>query len=126
MKFIPFSSRQFEPAAHEDSSNPGVLKKVLQKRDEVIQGRVQMINWALLPAGKSFRAHYHEDMDEIFILVSGSTDMKVNEKEFTLQKGDTVVVEMKEIHSMHNAGTVDIEYIVVGVTRETGGKTIVV
>ena len=52
----------FVPASHEDSEVPGVLKKVLLRKDDFIDGKVQMLNWALLPVGRSFSPHYHQDM----------------------------------------------------------------
>lgn len=115
----------FLPASHEDMSNPGVFKKVLLVKDEITKGRIQMINWALLPKDKSFRAHYHEDMDEIFILVSGKVMMRVDKEEEKMNKGDFVLVPMNSIHKMTNISEADVEYIVIGVTRELGGKTVV-
>jgi len=35
MKKISQSQRQWEPAAHEDPKDPGVLKKVILKHDEI-------------------------------------------------------------------------------------------
>jgi mannose-6-phosphate isomerase-like protein (cupin superfamily) len=124
MKIVRSTDLNFVPASHEDPKNPGVLKKVLFAREDIISGRPQMINWASLPAGKSFASHYHEDMDEIFILVSRVVRMKVQTEVFELQKGDAVVVEMGEVHTMKNPTEFDVEYIVVGITRDQGGKTI--
>jgi mannose-6-phosphate isomerase-like protein (cupin superfamily) len=124
MKLVRGADLSFIPASHEDPKNPGVLKKVLLERKDLVSGHVQMVNWASLPAGKSFASHYHEDMDEIFIVVSGTVRMKVQSEVFELQKGDAVVVEMGEVHTMKNVTNRDVEYIVVGITRDTGGKTI--
>ena len=58
MRIIRGSEIDFVPASHEDAKQPGVLKRVLATREELLDGRVQMINWASLPAGSSFRPHH--------------------------------------------------------------------
>jgi mannose-6-phosphate isomerase-like protein (cupin superfamily) len=126
MKLQRGKDLSFIPASHEDPRDPGVMKKILLSKQDIIKGRVQMINWALLPPGKSFRLHYHEDMDEIFILTSGRAVMIVNDEEMEMEKGDTVVVPMESNHKMWNKTETDVEYIVIGVTTEKGGKTVVV
>ena len=71
MRQILFGDQEFVAAGHEDPTNPGVWKKVLFRKDDLQLGRIQMINWARLPAGNTFAAHYHEDMQEIFIVLTG-------------------------------------------------------
>ena len=85
----------------------------------------EMINWSFLPRGKSFRSHYHEDMQEIFILVQGEARMTVDNEKVDLHKGDAVLVPIGSIHIMENVGKNDIEYIVVGVSKTGRGKTVV-
>lgn len=126
MKFIPADNRPFEPASHELRENPGVWKRVIASRDELLAGQVQMINWVKLPVGSSFRAHYHEDMEEMFIVVDGLATMKCGDDEVNLGPGDTVVVAPREVHVMWNRGDRDVQYIVVGITLGQNGKTVVV
>lgn len=126
MRLVRSEEIQFIPASHEDPNRPGVLKRVLATKDEMLDGRPQMINWALLPVGSTFRLHYHEDMEESFIIVKGSAEMRVNGKAHKLNPGDMLVVSPLEKHDMSNVGDVDVEYIVIGVSLGTGGKTVVV
>jgi mannose-6-phosphate isomerase-like protein (cupin superfamily) len=114
------------PASHEDPSRPGVLKRVLATRDDLLSGRVQMINWAVLPIGASFRAHYHEDMEETFVMLRGQAAMRVADASVTLGPGDSIQIAPREIHTMINTGSEDVEYLVVGISLGQGGKTIVV
>ncbi len=125
MKIIRSGQLQFIPASHEDPKAPGVLKKVLLQRDDFVDGKVRMINWALLPAGKSFRAHYHEDMEEVFIILKGMAMIRIDKEEAVLEKEDVVVVPIGKVHEMKNIGEEDIEYIVVGISEGKGGKTVV-
>ena len=124
MKVINSSELTFIPASHEDPDDPGVLKKILVGAADVIEGKLQMINWALLKTGKAFRAHYHQDMDEIFIVLSGQSRLTVKEKSIELKRGDTVVIPAGAVHRMENTGDKDVEYLVVGISAGKGGKTI--
>jgi mannose-6-phosphate isomerase-like protein (cupin superfamily) len=126
MRLIRATDQPFVPASHEDPQRPGVLKRVILTKDEVLDGRVQMINWARLPAASSFRAHYHEDMEEAFMIVAGRCVMDVDGNRYDLGPGDTLVVAPHEIHAMYNPGSVQVEYIVVGVSLGRNGRTIVV
>lgn len=126
MRFIPKSAGKFVPASHEDPTNPGVLKKVLATKPTLIDGQVQMINWALLPKESAFQAHYHEDMQEIFILVAGEAEMTVGEQRCRATPGDTIIVEPREVHTMRNVGNTDVEYVVLGISCQQGGRTVVV
>ena len=87
---------------------------------------VQMVNWAKLPVGNCFAAHYHEDMEEIFVIVHGVARMVVGEETAILRHGDTVLVAAREVHQMWNHGEEDVEYLVVGIAAGTGGQTVVV
>jgi mannose-6-phosphate isomerase-like protein (cupin superfamily) len=85
-----------------------------------------MVNWALLPTGKAFRAHYHQDMQEVFILLKGNAKMTVDKEQAEITKGDAVVVPIGSAHKMENIGTEDVEYVVFGITEGRGGKTMLV
>jgi mannose-6-phosphate isomerase-like protein (cupin superfamily) len=126
MHIIRGNDIKFVPASHERPDEPGVLKRVLVHAEDIINGRVQMINWALLPAGNSFQAHYHEDMQEIFILVQGRTQISIEDETGELNTGDAVFIPVAAVHTMHNPHAEDAAYIAIGITQGRGGKTVVV
>ncbi len=134
MNFVPASASGFVPASHEDPKNPGVLKRVIATHQDFQAGQVQMLNWAQLPVGSSFQPHYHEDMQEVFVLLSGVVAMSIrqancsdsSEECITMRPGDTVIIDPTEIHQMQNIGDVVAEYIVFGISSQKGGKTVVV
>jgi mannose-6-phosphate isomerase-like protein (cupin superfamily) len=126
MKKITFKKLAFIPASHEDKTDPGSLKKVFFTfADFPPNSRLQMINWAKLPVGKSFNSHYHEDMDEVFIILSGKVKIETGGEEEILEVGDAVFIPMKEIHKMENIGEKDVNYLAIGVSLGKGGKTVV-
>ncbi len=126
MRVIRAKDQAFVPASHEDPRQPGVLKRVIATRDELLDGRPQMVNWARLPAGSSFRAHYHEDMEEMFILVRGEAEMTVDGVPVRLAAGDSVAVSPREVHQMRALAQEDVEYIVLGISLGQNGRTVVV
>jgi mannose-6-phosphate isomerase-like protein (cupin superfamily) len=126
MKIIHAADRAFVPASHEDPRAPGVWKKVLFQQDAFQAGRVQMVNWARLPRGQSFAAHYHQDMQEVFVIVQGTARMTVGSEAVELGRGDAILIEPGEVHKMHNRGEADVEYVVLGVASGQGGRTVVV
>lgn len=126
MKYISGSDLPFIPSSHEDPQNPQVIKKVLLEKLDLMPGRVQMVNWAQLKPHASFNPHYHEDMAEVFLIIEGSVEMTINKEKIILERGDAVVVEPGEIHTMYNPSDNPIEYIVFGISEDKGGKTVVV
>ena len=80
----------FVPASHENPLDPGVWKKVLFPQADLQSGVVQMVNWARLPAGKRFAAHYHEDMQEIFVILQGEAHLQVGADRVVMRRGDAV------------------------------------
>lgn len=126
MKIVRGSDLSFVPASHEDKLNPGVLKKVILRRDDIPKGRIQMINWSRLPKGKSFKPHYHEDLIETFIILNGKARITVSSEEAELGQGDSVIIPAMAVHAMTNISDTDMEYIAIGVATGEGGKTVTV
>jgi len=126
LRTIRSTDRAFAPAGHEDPQNPGVWKKVLLEKADFQAGHVQMVNWARLPGGNSFAPHYHEDMQEVFVIVEGTAELTVGTETVTLERGDAVLIDSHEVHRMSNSGPGDVEYVAIGISRGTGGKTVVV
>lgn len=126
MKVIRFKDLKFIPASHENPKDPGALKKVLLKRDDIPSGRIQMINWAKIPVGKTFKPHYHERMIEVFIIMSGKVKAKIDKEEAILEKGDMVIAMEGQTHTMENLSDDDVEYFAMGIVTSEGGKTVIV
>ncbi len=124
-KIVKYAYIPFVPASHEDKNDPGSLKKVLFSVFDISsEVKIQMINWARILKGKSFNAHYHEDMDEIFIIINGQVRLKVKDEEFTMEIGDAVYIPQKYVHQMTNLSPFDVDYIALGLGRGKGGKSV--
>ncbi len=125
MKVVRGSEIEFVAASHEDQSRPGVLKRVLATNADLLRGQVMMVNWANLPYGSEFQNHYHEDMQEVFIMLGGPVVMTVDGDRTELMAGDAIVIDPREAHKMENASGGDVQYIVFGISLEEGGQTVV-
>jgi len=124
MKLIRSKDVPNVPASHEDSKDPGVLKKVMLKFGELRVGIISMVNWATIPPHKSFQNHYHEDMQEIFIMLDDGAEAYINGKKIELYKGDVMVVDPRETHEMKNITDKPLEYVVFGVAGSKNGKSV--
>ena len=95
MQVVRGSEIELVPASHEDPKNPGVLKRVLATKSDLIRGQVQMVNWSLLPKDSGFQSHYHQDMQEVFIMLGGPVEMRVGDETLQLQAGDAILIDPK-------------------------------
>lgn len=118
MNIIHLSDIPKVPASHEDPKDPGVLKQVLLRRDDIPTGRIQMVNWATIPPGKSFRLHRHENMTEICVVLEGDAEVQIGNKKYLVHRGDTFVIPNSSLHSMRNLGAEPVVYLVIGVVCE--------
>ena len=126
MKIFRLKDLKWISASHEHPHSPSVWKKVLLKKGDLLEGRVQMMNWCRMEPGKASRAHYHEDMEEIFIILRGQAKMIVHGEEAEMGQGEAVVIPPREVHEMKNIGGQDLEYLAVGISQGKGGQTVVV
>ncbi len=126
MKIIRLKELEWVPASHEDLQAAAVLKKVMVEKGDLIEGRLQMINWCRLKVGRGFQPHYHEDMEEIFILLRGETRFRIRDEEADLKEGELVIVPPFFNHEMKNTGQEAAEYLAIGISQGKGGRTVVV
>lgn len=126
MKIVHTTDIETQPASHEDPGAPAVLKKVMLRNQDLIPGNLQMINWSILLPGKTFRGHFHDNMEEVFIIVKGRAKIMVDEEETEITDGDVVVIPVGSVHSMENPGQDNVDFISLGIAPGKRGKTIVV
>lgn len=62
------------------------------------------MNFALVRfrPGEDFQAHYHNVMEEDFFILEGKVDIVVDGVKHTLNAGDLIHVEPKEVHYLIN------------------------
>ena len=125
MKYMQLAKLEWIAAGHENPSSPGVIKKVLLNRFDELNGKLMMLNYAMIKPGESFNEHYHNGMDEVFVIVCGNAIMRIESEVVKMSKGDMMLVHAGETHKMYNMGHVDLEYIVFGVAGNRDVETVV-
>lgn len=119
MKKINASSLLWVPATHEDSTDPGVLKKVIVTHDEVDPAsELMMVNLCKVPVGKTHKAHSHRTMEEIFYFTAGEGEVRIEEEIESVRPGDRIIVPATSVHQVKNTGDVELEYIGIGIALD--------
>ena len=126
MQIFRSADLALEPAAHENPRDPGCLKKILVRRADIPDGRLQMINWVVLKPQRAFEAHYHEKMTEIFIVLSGRAAIQVDAEKDLLMEGDAAVIPPRHVHTMTALDGQAVHYLAMGIVHGDGGRTVVV
>ena len=115
------------PASHEDVNDPGVLKKVLFTHESLADGRVQMINWSVLKNGRSFSRHYHEKMEEIFVVFAGEATILIGDTpSLVVRTGDAIRIPAGMPHKMRASDAGDVSYLAIGILTGNDGRTVVI
>jgi quercetin dioxygenase-like cupin family protein len=109
MKIVSLAGVPEEGVSH----NPEILKQVLLRRGDV--PHLTNFSRSRLAPGQTASAHAHADMFEVFLVLSGSALMRVDEGEHRLEEGSCVVVEPGEAHEIKNAGASELVLLYFGV-----------
>jgi mannose-6-phosphate isomerase-like protein (cupin superfamily) len=81
----------------------------------------------MLPPGTSTGPHLHEEVTEAYFVLSGQGRVTVwNEgsgKEVAaIHEGDAIPLQLNEVHAFENTGSVSLEFMIVGVSRDSNRK----
>ncbi len=84
---------------------------------------VFLTNWAyvdhlLIPSGASEGLHRHRGVEEIYYVLNGEGQVRVNDETAEIHKGDAVPVRLNEPHSFTNNSNGDLELMVVGISTQ--------
>lgn len=52
--------------------------------------------------GESFKAHFHDIMEESFFMLEGKIDFRIDDREITCKPGDLITAEPGEAHFLVN------------------------
>jgi mannose-6-phosphate isomerase-like protein (cupin superfamily) len=74
----------------------------------------------VITPGASEGMHRHPGLEEIYYVISGDGEAKVNTETAAIHKGDGIPVMLNEAHSFTNTGTQDLELMIIGVAMQKG------
>ncbi|PSF35297.1 cupin domain-containing protein [Aphanothece hegewaldii CCALA 016] len=98
------------------SHNPEIKKKVMLNPFEF--PNITNFSQATFTPGQIAIAHAHDTMYEIFYIESGEGQIRIDGKDYPLNKGTCVVVEPGEIHEVSNLGQDNLVINVLGIVSE--------
>jgi mannose-6-phosphate isomerase-like protein (cupin superfamily) len=86
---------------------------------------VFLTNWSymdhlVLTPGASDGMHRHPGLEEIYYVIGGDGEVKVNNESAAIHKGDGVPVMLNEAHSFSNTGAQDLELMIIGIAMQKG------
>lgn len=89
------------------------------KRDEryIVKDNTELKNLIIsstnLYPGKNTSGHSHAGQEEVYIFVSGSGEMELDNERFAVNQGDTVLIKDGVFHKVYNTGKDDLYFICV-------------
>jgi len=67
-----------------------------------------VISSTTLHPGKSTRGHSHAGQEEVYMIISGSGTMELDDKKIDIQGGEMVLIHDGVFHRVHNNAEVDL------------------
>jgi len=110
MKIVSLTELPDQKVSH----NPRISKRVMIAPGEL--GKLTNFSRAVFPAGEIAPAHRHADMGEVFFVLSGSGEMRIDGETFQLRPGVCVLVEPLEAHEIENTGDEELVITYFGVS----------
>jgi mannose-6-phosphate isomerase-like protein (cupin superfamily) len=74
----------------------------------------------VLPPGASEGLHRHTGVEEVYYVINGDGEVTVAGETTALRKGDAVPLQLNDPHAFRNTGTVDLEFMILGVAAQKG------
>lgn len=112
MKHIQLNDVAGEAVSHDAD----IVKRVLLSESE-LPGSVRLSH-ALFSPGQKTAAHNHENICEVFYVLSGRGLMTVNGVDYPLTQGSCLKIEAGELHELGNTGETDMAVIYFGLSAD--------
>ncbi len=85
------------------------------------------VDHLVLPPGTSTGPHLHREVAEVYYVMSGQGTVTVaaegsGSEAASIQAGDAIPIQLNEVHSFENTGSEPLEFMIVGVSRDSNRR----
>jgi len=108
MHLIKLTEQPLQDVSHD----PGLKKRILLNSG-IVPAITQLATTSIAP-NMATRSHVHRDVTEVFVILEGTAQARIDGREVVLQSGDCLVVEPGEAHALVNVGAVDLRLLYFG------------
>jgi mannose-6-phosphate isomerase-like protein (cupin superfamily) len=77
------------------------------------------VDHLVIPAGASTGAHLHREVAEFYYVMAGEGTATVANETAPIRTGDAIPIQLAEAHGFENTGTQPLEFLIVGVSRDS-------
>jgi mannose-6-phosphate isomerase-like protein (cupin superfamily) len=89
----------------------------------VFSGPWAYVDHLLLGPSSATAPHLHRELAEFYYVIKGQGNAIVSERNDSesapIREGDAIPIQLNEVHSFENTGTEPLEFLIVGVSRDS-------
>jgi len=91
----------------------GVTSWTCFSRRAGLDGDWEAIEWASVPVGGVSGEHRHTRTEEIYFILSGQAEVRLDGRPYVLGPGGLVLTCVGSTHALHNVGTSPVDWLVI-------------
>ena len=80
------------------------------------------VDHLVVPPGGSTRPHLHREVAEFYYVMNGEGVANVGGETARIRGGDAIPIQLNDSHSFENSGTQPLEFLIVGVSRDSNRR----
>jgi mannose-6-phosphate isomerase-like protein (cupin superfamily) len=85
------------------------------------------VDHLVLPAGTSTGPHLHHELAEVYYVIGGQGAVSVandagRTETASIRAGDAIPIQLNEVHAFENTGSAPLEFMIVGVSRDSNHR----
>lgn len=107
MEYFNFSDVDRKPSVKDQSVYELIGRAAVVKKDSFSVTRIVMSGDDRVPT------HYHKTTDEVYVILNGSAEMRVDDKKFMLKPGDVILLGLNELHDVKLAKGESLEFLAI-------------